>query len=967
MAIESAPVLLAWPRTRWVPNLTAFAASGAIMLIELCAGALISSHVGMSLYTWTSIIGVIMAGMAVGNALGGRFADRCRPVRTLAALFFLAALGCAAILPLNTFFGTLPALVGQAWPVRILLHNAGVFLVPALLLGAITPVVAKLALGVHDAQGRTVGVVFAWGVAGSIAGTFLTGYYLVYAFGTREIILTAASVLGALGAYFAVAAVRHAESAPESPRRDANAAWGLRPALLVACVTVLASNALFMTFELAAARVVSRQFGASLYTWTAVIGVMLAGITLGNYLGGRLADRAASRTLLGRLFLLASLAAFTAPLLSREMGGLLTSSVTLSTISWPVQIALYVLVSFLLPCILVGTISPVVVKRLLAEGHAPGGAVGAVYAWGSVGAILGTFATGFFLIDWLWSLPVLGLVTALLAVVAALFAGVRAWCVLGWAGVSVALFACSVSSVAPLGVVAKFVGLRGAQQPHTIYEDESQYSYIAITTSADNPMRREMLLDKLTHSAVDIEHPDELKYEYEWVYEAVMDKVHPDRAPVSVMVIGGGGFAFPHYLEVARPGGYVETSEIDPAVTEAAHAAFGLPRDTTGKIFDMDARNRVDDLLRAKAAGQEVPNFDFILGDSINDYTVPRHLTTQEFAQDVDRLLKDDGMYLLNLIDMLDSGLFVGAVVSTLREVFPVVQVFNTGRPTSVRDTFVVVCSKVPRDLADIPERIRTKHPYVGWQIDLDALLTPARRLLLTDNYAPVDLLLRPVILTRQRDRSQALYYKAYNAAVAGELQRALEYCEEAARLRDRYPELYTLMAKIYEQQGKKIERIEALQRATAGNSEPGPAWLALGNALMEAGDKERAYSALAEAVSFDPENVELLTHLGTRALQDGRPDIALPQWQALAQRTPESVSTQYNLGLAYAGLNRFEEAITAWQKAVAMDPKHLDSYQNLALAYHLSGKTAEKQAVIAKIRELGGTPDPQLEQPVGQ
>lgn len=933
------------------------------MLLELCAGALISSHVGMSLYTWTSIIGVIMAGMAVGNAVGGRLADRDAPARTLAALFLLAALGCVAVLPLNAFFGGLPALAGLPWPVRIVLHNAGTFFGPALLLGAITPVVARLALAVDDSAGRAVGGVFAWGVAGSIAGTFLTGYYLVYAFGTREIILAAAAVLGALGVFFLVAGRRGgiaATSTTQSATMSGGA--GLNRAFVAACATVLSSNALFMIFELAAARVVSRQFGSSLYTWTAVIGIMLAGITLGNYLGGRLADRAASRRVLGWIFLLASLASFTAPLLSRAMANLLNNSVTLSTISWPLQIALYVVVAFAWPCVLLGMVSPVVVKRLLAEGHAPGGAVGAVYAWGSVGAILGTFATGFFLIDWLWSLPVIGLVTALLAMVSLCFAR-RSWLTMGWASLATLLFVAAVSRVSLGERVAQWAGLRGAQQPHTIYEDESQYSYIAITTSADNPNRREMLLDKLTHSAVDLEKPGDLKYEYEWVYEAVMDKFHPNHAPISVMVIGGGGYAFPHYLEVARPGGYVETAEIDPAVTEAAHAAFGLPRDTQGKIFDMDARNRVDDLMRAKAAGEEVPAFDFVLGDSINDYTVPRHLTTLEFAQQVHALLEDDGMYLLNLIDMLDSGRFVGAVVTTLREVFPEVQVFNTGRPTSVRDTFVVVCSKVPRDFKDIPERIRAKHAYTGWQIDLNALLTPERRLLLTDNYAPVDLLLRPVILTRQRDRSQALYFSAYKAAVAGELQRALELCEEAARLRDRYPELYTLMAGIYQQQGKQAERIEALRKATVGNPNPGPAWLSVAEALTEAGQAESALEALAQAANFDAENVELRRNVGTRALELGRADLALPQWEALCRLSPENVTAHYNLGLAYAGLNRFPEAITAWKQVVALDPKHLDSHQNLALAYHLVGDAAAKQATIEVIRSLGGTPDPQLEQ----
>lgn len=947
---------------RMLPNLTVFLASGAIMVVELSAGSLASRYIGMSLYTWTAIIGVMMAGMASGNWLGGKLADRLQPARALSVLFLVAGGACAMLLPLNRIVGELPLLLSQPWPLRILLHTLGVFLLPGVALGAVTPVAARLAMRDEQGAGRAVGTVFAWGVAGSIIGTAATGYYLLYVFSVSMLTLVSGGVLAALGILFALIgssgratqthAFAHEATSKTKPPRLA--------ILFAAYATVFTSNAAFMTLELAGARIISRQFGSSVYTWTAVIGVFLAGITLGNYIGGRLADRDASRSKVSRVFFAASAATLLSALLSKMMIGLLEDSILLSTMSWPLQILLHTFTAFFLPCVFLGMVSPTVVKRLLASGHLPGGSVGGVYAWGSAGAIVGTLATGYFLLDWLWSLPVVALVALALAIGGGLYAA-KPLLPVAWIAVCGLLFAAATWDAPAVRGLTSLVGLRAAAPPGTVYEDETQYSYIAVIEDAENPNLRAMVLDKLTHSQVDLTDPTALKYEYEWIYEAVLDKFYPNKAPVTAMIIGGGGFAFPRYLEVARPGSYVEASEIDPAVTHAAHVAFGMPWDTEIHKYDMDARNRVADLIRMKASGVEVPVFDCILGDSINDYTVPRHLTTVEFVRQLDSLLADDGFYMLNLIDLLDSGLFLSAVLKTLHEVFPVVEVYNTGRPTSVRDTFVVVCSKVERDLTDIPELIKAKYEYPGWAIDQQALLERVAPTVLTDDYAPVELMLRPVVHSRQRDRGRALYDEAYDLAQAGKNEDALALCVKASEYHEVWPDLYTLMALLHEKLEQPEERIEALRKAIPGNPQPAVAWHTLAEVLHGAGKRDEAYDAWGRSASADINYLPARVSLGKAALQDGRPDLALRAWQEASLLDPASVTIHYNLGLAYGGMGRFDEAIAAWRVSVSLDPAHLDSYHNLALAYHLAKKPDEARAAIAKIQELGGTPDPGL------
>ena len=74
------------------------------------------------------------------------------------------------------------------------------------------------------------------------------------------------------------------------------------------------------------------------------------------------------------------------------------------------------------------------------------------------------------------------------------------------------------------------------------------------------------------------------------------------------------------------PDSYAEVSEIDPEVTEAAFEAFLLPQDTQMKIFNLDARNHVDDLLRRLEQGEDVGRFDLVYGDAFNHYSPPFHL-----------------------------------------------------------------------------------------------------------------------------------------------------------------------------------------------------------------------------------------------------------------------------------------------------------------------------------------------------
>ena len=126
-----------------VPNATAFTSSMCIMTVELVAGRLIARHVGSSIYTWTSVIGVVLAGIAAGNWFGGRVADRFKPRNALAILFAVGSIACLAVPGFNKLIGNWGFLSKQEWALRIAAHVFLVFFLPSAMLGCIGPVAAK--------------------------------------------------------------------------------------------------------------------------------------------------------------------------------------------------------------------------------------------------------------------------------------------------------------------------------------------------------------------------------------------------------------------------------------------------------------------------------------------------------------------------------------------------------------------------------------------------------------------------------------------------------------------------------------------------------------------------------------------------------------------------------------------------------------------------------------------------------
>jgi spermidine synthase len=284
------------------------------------------------------------------------------------------------------------------------------------------------------------------------------------------------------------------------------------------------------------------------------------------------------------------------------------------------------------------------------------------------------------------------------------------------------------------------------------FEADSAYQHIRVydDVGKDSPDRkvRVVALDYLIHGYVDLGDPTYLNYDYERIYRDVARRYIGSRRRVSAFFLGGGSFTFPRWLLAEWPGSRAVVAEIDPLVVEANYRATGLPRDTPIRTIVMDARNAVEDL----PSGQQ---FDFFFGDAFNDLSVPYHLTTVEFTRQVATHLAPDGAYMLNVIDNFESGLLLGSVVNTLQRVFRHVYVFCT-EPDGVgqrRDTFVVAASKVPLSTAGFePHHGTDFEGSLLTREDIVSLIRKSGGRVLTDDSAPVENLIAPIVRARTRE-----------------------------------------------------------------------------------------------------------------------------------------------------------------------------------------------------------------------
>ena len=496
---------------------------------------------------------------------------------------------------------------------------------------------------------------------------------------------------------------------------------------------VFTASGCTLIIEIVAGRILAPTIGVSLYTWTSIIGIVLAGISAGNYIGGRLADRYPSPSTVGLILLAGGVASLAILPVDH-----LVSDRFLALPIIP-RIVMLTVVLFLVPAVILGMVTPVVIKLRLADLSETGNVVGKMYAVSTAGSILGTFLTGFVLVQLFGTRLVILIVSLVLIAMAIAFGNL--WRVrLGSAVLGVAFVAIIAVSIVGESLES---------------ECDRESNYYCIKVRARDIEEREvrvLYLDALVHSYVDNDDPLFLHYSYEKVFGDLATMVAHNDPDADTLFIGGGGYTMPKFMEKLFPETNLEVVEIDPEVTQVAHEYLALPLNTGIITYPEDARTKLQELPKGK--------YEFVVGDAFNDVSVPYHLTTLEFKEMVHGLLSDDGIYAINVVDKMYSGRFLRSVVHTLQQVFPHVYVMRDDSrwDSDDRYTFIVAASTVPIT----PVQVTSANLYEGRLTPVTQFMpedtfaswiADERKVVLTDDFVPVDVMLAPLYLESRTKR----------------------------------------------------------------------------------------------------------------------------------------------------------------------------------------------------------------------
>jgi len=405
---------------------------------------------------------------------------------------------------------------------------------------------------------------------------------------------------------------------------------------LFARIVVIVSGAAILVVETLSTRLVAPYVGLTIESTTAVIGVALAGIAAGASLGGRWSDVLPPRRVAAGALAVGGLGVLVVRPLIRLLGPALGPG--------PYAAVVLVAVSTLVSVTALAMVTPAVTRACLSSVDGSGAVIGRMSAASTLGSLAGVFLTGFVLVSLLPTTVILLATAGACLVLAAVTATVRTRAAV--AGVAVA------TAVAG----ALLVVVPGRCDVDTVY-------YCArVETEPGQPDTRILVLDDLRHSAVDLSDPTHLQFAYTQRFADAIDAAFPGRGPLQTVHLGGGGFTMPRWLAATRPGSTSTVLEVDAGVVDLARRELDIDSIPGTSVQIGDARTSLASVPTAST--------DVVVGDAFGERSVPWHLATAEFMSDVNRVLRIDGVFVLNVIDQQPWHL-LAAEMATVASRFP--------------------------------------------------------------------------------------------------------------------------------------------------------------------------------------------------------------------------------------------------------------------------------------------------------
>lgn len=417
-------------------------------------------------------------------------------------------------------------------------------------------------------------------------------------------------------------------------------------------ILVFISGMTSLALEMCASRLLAAYFGTSLFIWANLIGLILVYLTVGYFIGGRLADRYPSEQVLCTITAMAALSISILPFISQVI---LTWSITgLEQVSVSIFFSslLGTILLFAVPVTLLGLVSPFAIRLVTKEVGRSGKTSGSLYAISTLGSILGAF------LPVLWLIPAFGVRRTLLIFGVILFAaslwGLRSRWRPAFSLVLIAL-------VLPLGPLKNI--------PDLIYEQESLYNYIQVTQLPDGT--RELILNEgqAIHS-IYYPNPKTVLTGWYWDYFLAAPYFNAGFTPQKlhrVAIIGLAAGTIAHQFTKVYGQVSIDGVEIDPSIVDVGRKYFAM-NEPNLHVHIQDGRTYLETTQA---------QYDVVAIDAFQQPYIPFQLTTREFFSTIRSHLSSTGVVALNTAHTPHDYRLVQAFVNTMSKVFPSVYVFD--------------------------------------------------------------------------------------------------------------------------------------------------------------------------------------------------------------------------------------------------------------------------------------------------
>ena len=449
--------------------------------------------------------------------------------------------------------------------------------------------------------------------------------------------------------------------------------------------TVFASGMTTLAVELTASRLLGSVFGTSNLVWASIIGLILIYLTLGYFLGGRWADR---RPHLQPFYVILACGAFSSgivPFFSRPVLRLAANAFDELRMGVLLGSFVAVLVLFIIPITLLGTISPYAIRLALDDPRKAGQISGKIYAISTLGSFVGTFIPVIVLI------PLIGttftfLVFALflnLVALLGLWRGVGPRAALKWSWMPVFL-----------GLLAILWGRGDIKASYgQIYETESAYNYIQVQEMGEYRYLR-LNEGQGIHS---VYHPEQLNFQGPWMQVLAAPFFNP--APYaleqvkSLAVVGLAAGTISNQATEVYGAIPIDGYEIDPEIIRVGQEFFGMTQPNLNPLAQ-DGRWGLDHSSR---------QYSIISIDAYRPPYIPWHLTTQEFFQIVSDHMAEDGVLAINVGRAPNDRRLIEGLVGTISTLFPSIYVMD------IPNTFnsIIYATVQPTTISDLHENFQ--------------------------------------------------------------------------------------------------------------------------------------------------------------------------------------------------------------------------------------------------------------------